>query len=251
MIAEVTDAPVGQPRALTFEERYPATLEWVEKRRRSIDLAQTSWDDIRQMVLIRVSQQYHLYDPSRDYGHWVNRVISNALRNIWRDNYAIAARPCVTGKGGCSENMGGNLCRRTPSGTQCSECPAYRDWERRKGSQYAIMQPLPLDVPMEGDSKDMPRQEASNGMAAFVDMEEKVGELHAAMKKRLSREEWRIYRMLVIRGMEAKDVAKALGFRKKKGSKSRTFPGYLVLLSARHKFEEIAREEAEKLMMAA
>lgn len=235
---------VGKPVALTFEQRYTEISSWVDKRRRSIDLATLPWDDIRQLVLIRVSQQYASFDEAKGpFSHWVNRVITNALRNIYRDWYSTAARPCVTGKGGCSENMGGNLCRRTASGVQCRECPAYREWEHRKGDQYAIMHPVPLEMPgNDGKASAMERPEAHSTQADYIDYPEKQKQLHARMKERLTRVEWRAYRMLIILHKSEEEVGKALGFKHKAGKRQRMFPGYLAVLSLRHKFINLARQ---------
>lgn len=226
--------PRERDPSLTFEDRYGDIVKWIEKRRRGIDLAQIEWSDIKQLILIRISQQYHMFDPARgEFRKWVNRVITNAIRNIWRDNLAAISRPCITGKGGCVDNMGGGLCRRTKSGIQCSECKAYRDWEARKGDHHAITLPLPLDNHS---------QEVHSKQSDFMDIEGKKRVIDEKMKERLTRAEWRAYKMLMIQHKPEEEVAKALGFKRKKGqAKSKMFTGYSVILQMKHRFVEMAK----------
>lgn len=243
--APVTPAPAKAPYIpepdLTFEERYKETVMWVEKRRRRIDLANLEWADIRQLLLIRVSQQYSKYDRFKGpYKNWVNKVLTRAICSIWRDFYAKVARPCVTGKGGCVDNMGGTLCRRTPSGVQCSECPAYRDWEQRKGDHHNITLPLPLDNHS---------QEVHSKQSDFMDIEGKKAIIDRKMRERLTRAEWKLYKAIIIQHKSDAEASRIMGFKKKRGSNSKMPAGYAVILAARHRFVEIAREiiEAEHL----
>lgn len=238
---------------LTFEQRFEEICWWIDKRRRGLDLVTLDWEDCRSELIEHVWKQFPSFDPERgEFRNWVNWIISNKIRNIYRDNLAKWSRPCITGKGGCADNMGGTLCRRTPSGVQCSECPAYREWEQKKGAQFAIMQPLPLDVPVDGDSGHVvERQEISNTQADFLDYQEQGARLHALMRKRLTKKEWKAYKMLVIQHRSPEDVGKALGFRAKRGKKQRMFPGYLAVLAMRHRFVEEARKLLKEEDLAA
>jgi DNA-directed RNA polymerase specialized sigma24 family protein len=224
---------------LTFEQRYTECVFWVERKRRGIDLATLSWDDIRQMLLIRISQQYHVFDPARGpFKKWVNKVITHAICNIWRDHYRHVARPCV----GCTENMGNDHCRRTQSGLQCSQCPAYREWEKRKKSHHDIK----LAVSIENHVA-----EVSNTQGDFLDIEAKKKVIDTKMKERLTRTEYRAYRLLIIKGLSDEETAKAMGFKAKRGKKTRMFAGYLQILAYRHLFIEKAREIIESENLAA
>ncbi|MDO8539492.1 MAG: hypothetical protein Q7S40_03560 [Opitutaceae bacterium] len=133
-----------------FDNRLEEINGYLDKRRGALSLRGWGWDDIRQAILIRVWQQYEggKYDPtSGPFGQWVNRVISNTLRNLYRDNYGKFAPPC----GKCEHNTGGTSCGLTPSGNKCAECPLYKTWQRIKGAKYAIRLPFSLDdVLVEG-----------------------------------------------------------------------------------------------------
>lgn len=219
----------NQREVMTFEERYEECLYWVEKRRRTIDLASIEWIDIRQLILIRLSQQYHMFDPAKGpFKKWANHVITNAIRNIWRDNYRVYARPCV----GCVDNMGNENCRRTDSGLQCAQCPAYREWEAKKKAQHDIK----LAVSMENHT-----QEVSNHQSDFMDIGAKKKIIDEKMRGKLTRQEWKAYKMLMVQNKSEEEVGVALGFKHKRGRALRMFPGYLAVLSLRHKFVELAK----------
>lgn len=223
---------------LTFTQRYPETCHWVEKRRRRLDLATLAWDDIRQLLLIRVSQQYHTFDPAKGpFKNWVNRVITRAICSIWRDHLSSFSRPCITGKGGCPFNVGTDQCSRTPSGRQCAECPAFRAWEKRKKDHHAVRLPLSLENHAT---------EVSSQQGDFLDIEAKKKVIDRRMKKELTRSEWKIYRLLIVKGLPEAEVAKQMGFREKRGKKRKMYAGYSVLLLAKHKFVEKAREIIEE-----
>ncbi len=232
--------PDRKPRAPTFVERYTETCFWIDKRKRKWDLNVLDWDDARQIILIKVNRQYSKYDPAKgQYSHWLNRVISNEIKNIWRDHYTSYSRPCILG---CVFNTGGDSCSKTPSGRQCGECRLYRDWQRRKESHFNVKQTLPL----ESHS-----QEVHSAPSDFIDIEEKKKIIDAQMKERLTRVEYRAYRMLMIQHKTEEETARALGYRKKRGTKSKMWPGYQQTLALRHKFVELAKTIIEEENLAA
>lgn len=226
----------------TFEERYNEICFQLDKRESKWDLAVVPWPDARQMILIRVYQQYHKFNPAKrdkmgqpvEFSHWVQKTISNAIYNIWRDHLSKYSRPCLGnpkhGMERCAFNAGADLCSATKSGKQCGECKLYRDWENGKKSQHDIKQPLPI----ENHS-----QEVSNIQADFTNIEEKKLVIDVKMKERLPKDEWRIYRMLMIENRPEAEVGKAMGFKKKRGA--RMHAGYQNLLKLRHKFVDLAK----------
>lgn len=237
---------------LTFEERYQDTLREVDKREASWDLAAISWADARQMILIRISQKYHLFDPNKtingrpvEYTHWVQRVISRAIYSIWRDNLGKMSRPCIgnveNGHQRCVFNAGEDLCTKTPSGKQCAECPLYKDWERRKKDHHAVKHTLSLDHHS---------QEVSSIQADFLDIDGKKQVIDAKMKERLPPHEWRVYKLLFVKGGTDRQAAKLLGFKDKRktrsGKRMRMFSGYSAILKLKHRFVAIAKQIIEE-----
>jgi hypothetical protein len=114
----------------SFEEMIPAVLVEINKRKSGWSLSSISFEDVSQMLLIRAFNKYHTYIPEKgEFSHWVNRLISNALNNILRDNLQKFSRPCIQG---CQFNLGDSHCSYTKSGQQCSECPLYRKWKKKE-----------------------------------------------------------------------------------------------------------------------
>lgn len=220
---------------LTYEERFTEIEREVDKRKRGYDLHLMPWPDARQVILLRIWLKYHLYDPEKGpFPNWVQTVITHTILNIWRDNLTVHSRPCIAG---CIWNAGDNLCERTKSGIQCAECPAYRIWENSyKKDRYSIRQPVSLENHT---------QEVNNQQSDFMDIEGKKAIIDREMKKRLDRQEWRVYKLLMVDGGTEADAGKLLGFktkRAKKGGKRPMHGGYLRVLELRHKFVALAKE---------
>ncbi len=233
--------------SLTFEQRYEEIVREIDKRKNQWTLNSMAFEDARQIILIHVYKKYHLFEESKvidgrkvEFTHWVNSLITHKIYGIWRDNLAIFSRPCVgnprDGMERCAFNAGGDLCTATKSGKQCSECKLYKDWETRKKDHHAVKQTLTL----ENHS-----QEVSNIQSDFTDIEEKKRVIDEKMKERLDKQEWKAYKMLIVDGKTERQAAQALGFKKKRGKKSRMYPGYLKILALRHKFVELAKEIIE------
>lgn len=167
-----------------IEELIPLIVNEINKRRKKWTLTSLSFDDVSQIVLIRIVNKYHTFDPTKgEFSHWVNRVISRTIINVLRDNYLKYSRPCILG---CIHNTGDDHCSLTKSGRQCAECPLYRDWERFKKEQFNINQPVSLDNHLqEVDSE-------------FFDIEHAQAKLNIEMKKRLRPSEWKIYKTIYV-----------------------------------------------------
>lgn len=216
-------------KILTFEERYEEICEQIEKRRHKWRLSSVSFDDMKQIILLKIFLNYHTYDTERgQFSHWVNRVITNSIKNGFRDNYLVYSRPCITG---CVYNTGGDSCSRTTSGIQCKECPIYADWEKRKLNHFNIAQTLPMENHV---------QEVSSIQSDFMDIDGGVELIHLKMKEKLTKHEFRMYKLLYIQHKSEREVGTLLGYKNKKGG--RLYPGYLAILHAKTLFKTKVRE---------
>lgn len=214
---------------MTFEERYDSIVVEIDKRRSKWRLASVAWEDARQMVLITVAAQYHVYDPARgEFVKWVNKLITNRLINILRDNHLAWSRPCVTG---CPWNRGGDSCEKTSNGIQGVECKAYRDWERRKLDHFRVQQTLPLENHV---------QEVNSIQSDFLNIGEAKTLIDAKIKLKLTNHEYKIYKLLFIQGKSEADVGKLLGYRKKPRAKMPA--GYQAILKVKKIILSKARE---------
>jgi DNA-directed RNA polymerase specialized sigma24 family protein len=218
---------------LTFEQRYDETCYEIEKRRRGWTLASLSFDDVKQILLIHVHQRYHKFNPNKvvngrrvEYRHWLNRTVSNKLKNILRDHYLCHARPCIQG---CPFNGGGESCTQTPSGRQCAECNVFRGWEQKKRNHHVIAQTLPL----ENHSR-----EVESVQSDFLDIAGAKKVLDQKIMERLTRHERELYRLLYIKGMDERKVGEMFKYKKL----SRMYAGYLVFLDLKHKVVRLARK---------
>jgi DNA-directed RNA polymerase specialized sigma24 family protein len=141
-----------------FEELLPVIITNIEKRHSSWRLSVLDWEDVSQMLIIRIWNKFHLFDCEKGpFENWVNRVISNAITNIIRDNHYKWGRPCILG---CTYNLGCDNCGYTANGKQCDDCPLFATWRQKKEQQYNIKSSLSLE-----DHSD----EVANVMTDFID----------------------------------------------------------------------------------
>ena len=98
------------PKKPTFEDKIAEIDQEIAKRRNKWNLNALSWidfDDISQILRIHIYKKWHLYDHSKPLPPWLNRTISNQLKNLIRNNYSSFARPCLR----CAAAEPDNLCK--------------------------------------------------------------------------------------------------------------------------------------------
>ena len=203
---------------------YPVIDLVLKKRRGKWRLNAISWldfEDIAQIIKVHIFKKWHLWDQVRDIEPWLNKIISNQMRNIIRNNYTSFIKPCSNN---CQHNLliatsknrsGLNSfseCSLTPSGLQCNECPLYAKWEKTKMNAYNIKMPLPL----EHNNHDNNISECYGG--DYVSAEAR---LHQAMKESLSDKHFFIYKMFFVDCLPDAEVAEILEFKtSEKGRKA-------------------------------
>lgn len=186
-----------------------------------------SFDDVRQLILIRIWENYDSFNPNKGkFLHWVNRVISNSFINILRDNYMSFQRPCLAG---CIHNVGEDNCDRTPSGKQCEECPIYKDWKKRRGARFNVKQTLPLENHA---------QESESRVCTNVDVAEWKVLIDKKIRPKLTRHEWALYKQIYIDGKDENEVGAASGYK----SSGRLGAGYQIILKLRKKVLALSRQ---------
>ena len=117
----------GRPRKLRFEDCYEEINVEIAKRRHKWNLSALSWldyDDVSQIIRIHIHKKWHLYDQKKKLSPWINRIISNQIKNLIRNNYGNYVRPCLK----CAAAEGEAGC--TIYEKQCSDCPLYKNWEK-------------------------------------------------------------------------------------------------------------------------
>ena len=112
-----------------FEDRISEIDAEISKRKGKWNLSALCWmdfDDVSQILRIHIYKKWHLYDHSKPLAPWLNRIISNQIKNLIRNNYGNYARPCVK----CAAAEGEKGCVIYQS--QCSTCPLYAHWAKNK-----------------------------------------------------------------------------------------------------------------------
>lgn len=188
-----------------FTDAVPELRKILAKRRSSWTLTTIDWEDVESILLTRLWQKFDLYKPDRGpLENWANTVITRALSNLLRDNLMKWAKPCASAGaygGLCAFNDGLDKCRYTPSGKQCSECPLYARWAKKKESGYNINSSLPLE------HHDM---EVQNLQEDFIDYDYAKRVIDARILIQLNPYEAKIYRLLFIDGLSMEDTTKRM-----------------------------------------
>ncbi len=194
-----------------FEKCIDQINREIAKRKPKWNLTALSWidfDDVAQILRIHIFKKWHLYDPSKPLAPWINRIISNQIKNLIRNNYGNYARPCLR----CVAAEGDNLCGIY--GKQDSSCPLYAEWEKNKKNAHDIKIPVSL----ENHS-----QEVHDMSGNHFDLNSAIKELNKKAKEFLRPIEWKVYRLLYIENLTEEQVAKQMGY---KTSEKNRVPGY-------------------------
>jgi RNA polymerase sigma factor (sigma-70 family) len=202
------------------------------------------WEDIASELLTRLYQQFHLYDTTRPLDRWANTVITHAIMNLLRDKIYKVARPCISGQApgfstGSSYGAACTFCRAdngcewtrkfgSKSGIQDSSCRFFAAWEKKKKAKFSIATPLSIENHVN-ESHSMPDD--------FIDIEAAKKVLDDNIKRRLTKEEYRIYVLLYIKHLSLDEAAQKMGF--KKAGKEDMKP-YLRVRNASIKIKEVS-----------
>lgn len=225
---------VGGATKPPVEEMLPFAQKLIARRRHKWKMTTMAWDDVAQMLLIRVWKQYRLFDPTRaPFENWCNFLISNEWKNILRNILFIHSPPCI-GRGGCVHNQGGDSCGYTPSGLKCAECPLYANWQKKKQGEHNIKATLGLDAHP---------QEVHNTQSDTFDVEAAKTRIDAIMLKRLNPFDRRIYRLLLIKHLTPMETSVELKRKlKKRKLKEGEGCGYQSVLATLTTFKAMIKQ---------
>lgn len=202
---------MNKKNKITFEEVYGIIDEVIKKRKSKWRLKAIAWfdfEDIEQMIKLHIYKKWHLWDQSRPIEPWINRVATNQIRNIIRNNYTSFAKPCISCQYNTSKGIElafENSCSLTASNTQSSECKLYAKWEKLKKPAYN----LKITVSLENHKNYHLSFEASSDID-YIKAQQK---LHFLMQKNLSDKNFLIYKMFFIDYLSEKEVANILNFK--------------------------------------
>lgn len=187
-------------KKISFEEAIPIIDSELKKRQTKWTLASLtwiSWEDCAQIIRIHIWKKWHLYDPTRSLEPWLNRIISNQIKNLIRNLYSNYTRPCLK----CAAATDAESCSIYEK--QCDACPLFAYWKKRKQSATHIR----LPVSIENHS-----QEIKSIFDESTDISKNIEEVHDKMREVLKANEWRVYEGLYILHKEESQIAKELKF---------------------------------------
>jgi len=220
-------------KKLTYEDCHEIIIEEISKRRHKWFLTSISWmdfDDVIQIISSHVYVKWDKFDQSKPLKPWLNKTISNQLKNILRNNYSNFVRPCMS----CPFNLSGSggedgACSFTKSGAQDSSCPLFLKWEKTKKSAYDIKLPLSIDA------EEVQYRELQD---VHTEIQTPEKRLHQEMKKILPERQFIIYEMLFILHQSEEEVAIKMGY---KTSETGRKAGYNQIKNLKKQFKEKAR----------
>jgi len=222
---------LAKSKKITFEECIDIIDVEIVKRRGKWNLTSLSWidfEDVSQIIRIHINEKWAQYDPDKPLRPWLNRIISNQLKNIIRNNYTNYTRPCLR----CAAAEGDSGCRIYV--TQCNECPLYGHWEKRKLNAFNLKMPLSLENH---------QQEVNSIFDDFMDFDEKIEQLNKKMKEILKPNELMVYESLFILKETELTVAKKLGFKTTEAKRS---PGYKQIQNIKKQIIKKAKSLIDK-----
>lgn len=217
-----------QDQKKTFEEYLPEIQVNIRKRKSSWTIPSLEWDDVSQILLLKLFNKFDKYSPDKGpFEHWMNKLISNTLANLTRDNFAKYSKPCLSG---CVFYDGNDDCSYTPSKKQCTECKLYKSWIKKKQQQFNLI----TSVSLENHSNET--YQIENDMTNFETSKHIIED---RLKELLSEREWKIYVLMFIEHKPMDVIGKKMGY---KLLASSHIPGYQELLRIKRKFIDLSRE---------
>ncbi len=215
----------------TFEESIDLINVEINKRKGKWNLTVLAWmdfQDVSQILRIHIYKKWDLYDPEKPLAPWINRIISNQIKNLIRNNYGNYARPCLR----CAAAESDSHCYIYKE--QSSVCPLYANWERTKKNAHDAKLPVSLE--------EHP-QEISTAGQGHCDVEKIAIVLHEKMKTVLKAVEWKVYNYLYIEHKSEEEVAKLMNY---KTSEKNRVPGYKQIKNIKKSIIEKVKKVLDK-----
>jgi len=184
-----------------FEDKINEINQEILKRRNKWNLTSISWmdfNDVSQILRIHINNKWAQYDQKQPLAPWVNRIITNQIKNLIRNNYGNFSRPCLK----CSAYEGENLC--SIYGKQSNACALYAKWAKSKKSAYDTKLPVSIENH---------HQEVNNTPVDTINFERSINNIHLKMQVKLKPNEWIYYKMVYIDNKSEIEAARALGYK--------------------------------------
>ena len=196
----------------------------IAKKRSKWNLTSLAWmdyEDVAQIIRFHIFRKWHLYNPEKRLKPWIRTIITNQIKNLIRNNYTNFVKPCVK----CAAAIDNNGCEIY--GSQSSDCPLFKNWEKnKKGGMHARM-PLPL----ENHTQEVYVLKGKS----YFDIDIASDKLHSKMKEELKPNEWKVYQYLYIDFKDEDEVADLMNYKTSEVNRS---PGYKQIKNIKKKIIE-------------
>jgi hypothetical protein len=184
-----------------FEDRIDEINTEILKRKNKWNLTAIAWmdfADVSQILRFHIYRKWHLYNNTKPLAPWVNRIISNQIKNLIRNNYSNYTRPCLK----CSAAEQDDGCAIYQK--QCANCPLYANWAKSKKNAHDTKLTLSLENHVQ-EIHDIPNEN--------FNIEQSVVNTHKKMQQVLKPIEWKVYNYLYIENKNEEQTAKLMGYK--------------------------------------
>tara|TARA_R110002020_G_scaffold315279_3_gene530447 strand:+ start:3435 stop:4181 length:747 start_codon:yes stop_codon:yes gene_type:complete len=215
----------------SFEDSIDVINVEINKRKGKWNLTVLAWmdfQDVSQILRIHIFKKWDLYDSEKPLAPWINRIISNQIKNLIRNNYGNYARPCLR----CAAAEADSHCYIYKE--QSSVCPLYANWEKTKKNAHDAKLPVSLE--------EHP-QEIFTSVNSYYDVERTALRLHEKMKTVLKPVEWKVYNYLYIEHKSEEEVAKLMNY---KTTEKNRVPGYKQIKNIKKSIIEKVKKVLDK-----
>lgn len=227
----------GRPKKIKFEDKIDVIQKNIEKRKGKWFLKAISWigwEDVSQIIFFHIYKKWHLWDQKRALEPWLNRIITNQIKNVLRNHYTNFIRPCVQCPFNCSGSISQieeeNLCTWTKTKRQDENCPLFKKWSSSK--KYS------QDINLAANIDDV-GYKTSQGKTGNFDIDHSKNKLNEHMRNNLSEKQYMVYEMLYINSMTTEEVAEKMGYKSnEKGRRA----GYKQIKNFEKLFKTLAKK---------
>ena len=191
---------MNSPKA-SFESKILEINQEISKRKHKWNLTSLAWmdfSDVSQILRLHIYKKWDMYDQKQPLAPWINRIVSNQIKNLIRNNYGNYSRPCLK----CAAAENEDACNIYI--TQCSKCPLYAKWEKSKKSAYDIKLPVAYENHV---------QEIHNIKENDLNIEKAEKNIHNKMYQILKPIEWKFYELYYVKHKSEEDSAKLMGYK--------------------------------------
>ena len=185
----------------SFESKISEINQEINKRRHKWSLTTLAWmdfSDVAQILRIHIYKKWNMYDQKQPLAPWINRIVSNQIKNLIRNNYGNYSRPCLK----CAAAEGEDGC--SIYATQCNKCPLFAKWEKSKKSAHDIKLPVTLENHT---------QEVHNIIEDEIDIDRAAENIHKKMHQILKPIEWKFYSLHYMQHKSEEESAKLMGYK--------------------------------------